>query len=176
MTAFIHDKIEYVMPTVFKATMHDWARDLIDNGIIYFTNIEKFINDPDCKRGDVNEGRCVFIRNDVRCTIEYANPIYIWCCTLDTQPCRVIQSWPDKNCVIQIRDTVEFAKRITSALGQQQPNMWPLSVGPVVYSKTTGGYEKTDWVDGVFQKDEHHDGQKEFRFALTGTGKIDQQP
>ncbi len=39
MTAFIHNNIEYVMPTVFKATMLDWAHDLIDDGTIYFTDI-----------------------------------------------------------------------------------------------------------------------------------------
>lgn len=31
MTTFIHDDIEYVMPTVCKATMHEWADDLIQN-------------------------------------------------------------------------------------------------------------------------------------------------
>jgi hypothetical protein len=41
-------------------------------------------------------------------------------------------------------------------------------VGPVVYTKTTGGYENDDLADGVFQKDEHYDTQKEFRFALCG--------
>ena len=166
MTTFIHDKIEYVMPTVFKATMSDWANDLIENGTVYFTNIQQFATDSHPGRGDANEGRQVLIRNGLRCTTEYPMPVYVWCCTLDTQPCRVIQTWPDKNCVIQILDTVDFAKRITNSLGKQRLNLWPLSVGPVVYTKTTGGYEKTKWTDGVFQKDERYDGQKEFRFAL----------
>ena len=174
MTAFIHGNIEYVMPTVFKATMRDWTRDLIDDGTIYFTNIQQFIDDPDCERGDANEGRHIGIRKGVRCTADYSMPVYVWCCTLDTRACRVIQTWQDKNCVIQILDTFEFAKRITSALGQQQPKLWPLHVGPIVYTKTAGGYENTDWADGVFQKDERYDGQKEFRFALTG--QTGQQP
>lgn len=155
------------MPTVFKATMRDWASELIRNGTIYFTNIQQFAADPHSERGDPNEGRQVVIRNEVRCTAEYPMNVYVWCCTLDTQACRVIQTWSDKNCVIQILDTVEFAKRITTALRKQHPKLWPLHVGPVVYTKTSGGYEKTDWADGVLQKDERYDGQKEFRFALT---------
>jgi len=167
MTTLIHDNIEYVMPTVFKATMSDWASDLIKNGTVYFTNIQQFATDSHFERGDANEGRQVLMRNGVQCVAEYPMPVYVWCCTLDTQPCRVIRTWSDKNCVIQILDTVEFAKRITSSLGKQRPRLWPLRVGPVVYTKTTGGYENTNWADGLFQKDERYDGQKEFRFALT---------
>ena len=167
MTTFIHDDIEYVMPTVFKATMHKWANDFIQNGTVYFTNIQQFVTDTHPERGDANEGRQILIRNGVRCTAEYLMPVYVWCCTLDTQVCRVIRTWPDKNCVMQILNTVEFARRITRALGAQRLKLWPLHVGPVVYTKTSGGHEKTDWADGVFQKDERYDGQKEFRFALT---------
>jgi hypothetical protein len=167
MTAFIHDNIEYVMPTVFKATMRDWARDLIDDGTVYFTNIRQFIDDLDCERGDANEGRHIVIRNGICCSAEYSMPVYVWCCTLETKTCRVIQMWPDRDCVIQILDMVEFAKRIASALKTQRPKLWPVHVGPVVYTKMAGGHEKTDWADGVFQKDECYDGQKEFRFALT---------
>lgn len=168
MTAFMHDDIEYVMPTVFKATMSNWARELIDHGTVYFTNIRRFIDDPNSERGDANEGKQIVIRNGVRCTLNYSMPIYVWCCTLDTQACRVIQTWPDKDCVIQILDTVGFARRITCALGKHRPKLWPLHVGPVVYTKTSGGHEKIDWADGVFQKDDRYDGQKEFRFALSG--------
>ena len=167
MTTFIHDKIEYVMPTVFKATMSDWANDLIENGKVHFTNIQQFATDSHPGKGDANEGRQVLIRNGLRCTAEYPMPVYVWCCTLDTQPCRVIQTWPDKNCVIQILDIVDFAKRITNSLVEKHPGLWPLRVGPVVYTKTTGGHETTNWSDGLFQKDERYDGQKEFRFAIT---------
>jgi hypothetical protein len=38
-----------------------------------------------------------------------------------------------------------------------------------VYTKTAGGYEKSDWADRVFQKNESYDGQKEFRFSITGS-------
>lgn len=168
MTAFIHDNVEYVMPTVFKATMYGWARDLIDNGTIYFTNIKRFIEDPDLNRGDRNEGKHVLIRNGIRCTSDPSMPVYVWCCTLDARPCRVIETWADKDCVIQVLDTVEFAKRINGAIAECQLDLWPLQVGPVVYTKTTGGYENDNLADGVFQKDEHYDSQKEFRFALCG--------
>jgi hypothetical protein len=169
MTTFFNNNIEYVIPTVFKATMQNWAHDLINNGTIYFSNIMQFINDPHYARGDINEGTHVSVRNGTPCTTHFSSlPVYIWCCTLDSQPCRVLQTWHDKNCVIQILDTVEFAKRLLIAIGQQHPNLWPLQIGPVVYTKTTGGYERTDWVDYIFQKDGRYDGQKEFRFALTG--------
>ena len=168
VTAFIHDNIEFVMPTVFKATMRDWAEDLIQDGTIYFTNIQRFIDDSDPQRRDQNEGRHVVVRNGVRCTAEYPMPVYVWCCSMDTRPCRTIETWSDKDCVIQVLDTIEFAKRITSAVGKQHPKLWPLHLGPVVYTKTAGGRERTDWADGIFQKDERYDGQKEFRFALTG--------
>jgi len=49
-------------------------------------------------------------------------------------------------------------------------------VGPVVYTKTSGGHEVSDWADGVFQKDQRYDGQKEFRFALVGlTGAAEEE-
>lgn len=167
MTAFIHDNIEYVMPTVFKATEYDWARDLIDSGTVYFTNIQQFIDDSHDERGDANEGKPTLIRQGVRCVGEYSMPCYIWCCTMDSQACRVMNTWPDKDTVIQIRDTVAFARRITAALATQCPKFGPLKVGPAVYTKTRGGFEETDWADGLFQKDERYDHQKEFRFALT---------
>ena len=116
MTTFIHDNIEFVVPTVFRATMRDWAEDLIQNGNVWFTNIQEFIDDPHSQRGDTNEGRSVVIRNDVRCTNEYMEPIYVFCCTLDTRLCRVLETWSDKDCVIQILDTIEFARRITLAI------------------------------------------------------------
>jgi len=168
MTAFFHDNIEYVVPTVFKATMLSWAQDLIDNGIIYFTNIEQFVNDPHYERGDSNEGLHVSIRNGISCSTRPSMPVYIWCCTLDSQPCRILKTWEDKTSVIQILDTVKFANRITTALGSQNPNLWPLKIGPVVYTKTTGGHEASNWADHIFQKDERYDSQKEFRFALNG--------
>lgn len=156
------------MPTVFKATKHSWAQDLITFGKIYFTNISNFINDHHDERGDVNEGHQVLIRNGHRCTIDYDLPVYVWCCTMDAQPSRVIATWHDRDIVIQITDTLEFAKRINSAVQKQRARLWPLRLGPVVYTKTNGGHEKADWADGIFQKDEKYDGQKEFRFALTG--------
>jgi len=54
------------------------------------------------------------------------------------------------------------------AIQKQKLKLPPLQLGPVVYTKTEGGHEKTDWADGVFQKDDRYDGQKEFRFALMG--------
>ncbi|MEM6912303.1 MAG: hypothetical protein AAF555_12080 [Verrucomicrobiota bacterium] len=124
--------------------MFDWAKDVIENGTIYFTNIEEFILDTHPDRGDADEGRQILNRNDVRCTAEYAGPVFVWCCTLDTDPHRVIRTWPDKNCVVQILDTVEFSRRITTALGQRKPKLCPLHVGPVSYTKTGGGYEQTE--------------------------------
>lgn len=169
LSTFFHDNIEYVIPTIFKATRLDWAHDLISDGIIYFTNIKQFIDDPHSERGDVNEGTHVSARNGSRCTTRFSSlPVYIWCCTLDSQPCRILQTWEDKDCVIQILNTVEFARRILDAIGQQHPSLWPLYLGPVVYTKTTGGYEQTDWADHIFQKDSRYDDQKEFRFALIG--------
>lgn len=168
MTTFIHEGIEFEMPTVFKATKRDWAENLIQNGTIYFTNIRQFINDSDPQRGDPNEGRSVTIRNDVRCTAEYSMPIYVWCCTLDTRACRIIKTWPDRDCVIQVLDTLKFAKKIASAIKQEYPMLWPLHVGPVSYTKTAGGREKSDWIHGIFQKDERYIEQREYRFALNG--------
>ena len=163
------------MPTVFKATMREWAEDL-QNGTIHFTHIQKFIDDQDAQRGDSNEGSQAVIRNGVRCNVEYIVPIYVWCCTLETRPCRVIETWPDKNCVIQILDTIEFANRIAVAVGNQPQKLSLLKVGPVVYTKTVGGHERNDWADGIFQKDGRYDGQKEFRFALSGmTGDQDKK-
>ena len=167
MTAFIHDNIEYVMPTVFKATEYDWARALIESGTIYFTNIRQFIGDSHDERGDVNEGQQILIRQGVRCSAEYGIPCYVWCCTMDSQAFRVMKMWPDRDTVIQILDTVAFAERVRDALARQRPKFLPLKVGPVVYTKTAGGYEKTDWADGLFQKNERYDSQKEFRFAVT---------
>ena len=167
MTCLIHEGIEYVIPTIFKAMKRAWAADLIENGTICFTNLQYFANDQQPGRGDPNEGTQTLVRNGTRCSSEYTTPVYVWCCTLDTQPNRVMRTWPDKDCVIQVCHTVEFAKRIASALLNQESDMFPLQVGPVAYTKTAGGHEASDWVDGLFQKDEKYDGQKEFRFAFT---------
>jgi len=92
MTAFLHDNIEWVIPPVFKSMLRSWACDLIENGTLYLTNIKKFLEDPDPERGDLNEGKTSYIRNGVRCAADYINPIYVWCCTMETQPDRVLSA------------------------------------------------------------------------------------
>lgn len=169
MTAFIHENMEFVIPSIFRATMKNWADDLIQNGTVYFTNIQKFLDDSDSQRGDKNEGRSILIRSDAHCTIEYTMPIYVFCCTLETSPIRVIETWSNRDCVIQITDTLKFAERIRSAVIQQRIKVLPLQLGPVAYTKTKGGHESNDWADGLFQKDDRYDGQKEFRFVLAGS-------
>ena len=148
--------------------MLNWAQDLIDNGKIYFTNIEQFLNDAHSERGDSGEGTHVSIRNGSKCVTRASMPVYVWCSTLDTQPARILKIWDDKDSVIQILDTLKFAHLIHAALGKQYPYLWPLYMGPVVYTKTSGGREAASWADRIFQKDERFDSQKEFRFALTG--------
>ena len=170
MTTFIDkDKwVEYAVPTVFKAMKLCRARELIETGTVCFTNIETFANDPDPERGDINEGKASHVRNGRKCTTGYAGPVYVWCCTMDANPCRVMKTWPDRDCVIQVCNTYEFASRVACSLRQQCRDFGPLALGPVVYTKTAGGYEHTNWADGLFQKDQEYDNQREFRFALTG--------
>ena len=87
---------------------------------------------------------------------------------MDSNPERIFNTWPDRNCVIQIRDLVEFTKRITTALKLQNYNFLPLQIGPVVYTKTEGGHEQSEIADIHFQKNACHEHQREFRFVLIG--------
>jgi len=170
MVTFYDEKttIEHVVPTVFKAMELRYAHELIEMGRVCFSNIECFARDEHPERGDRNEGKTVLVRNGRRCTADYLVPSYVWCCTMDSNPCRVMNTWSDRDCVVQVLDALEFARRIAGSLPCQCPDVGPLAMGPVVYTKTKGGHEHVNWVDGLFQKDQEFDSQKEFRFALPG--------
>lgn len=168
MTSFFHDDFEFVMPTVFKAVEYAWAIDLIENGIVRFSNLPDFRRDKDTKRGDPKEGHQELLRKGHRCTTDFIGPVYVWCCTLDANPGRILGIWQDRDCVIQILNTVEFTNRITTALKKQNKKFLPLQIGPVAYTKTEGGHEETGFADVHFQKSGGYEYQKEFRFVLTG--------
>ena len=165
MTTFIHDGIEFILPTLFKATKASWAEDMIKNGTIYFTNIRRYQTDANDQRGDSREGIQVLRRNDVTCTIHYNCAIHVWCATMETSRNRILDTWKDYDTVIQIQNTWEFAQRIKAKA--HPARLSPVQIGPVSYTKTNGGHEHSDWADGIFQKDARYDGQKEYRIALT---------
>ena len=47
---------------LWRATKYSYAMDLIQNGLLYLTNTQKYRKDPDPKRGDATETDGKFIR------------------------------------------------------------------------------------------------------------------
>ena len=53
MSTFINNGIEFVLPGIFKAYPREWAVQFLEQGTIYFTNIEIFRRDEDAERGAI---------------------------------------------------------------------------------------------------------------------------
>ncbi|MBU1692417.1 MAG: hypothetical protein KKC51_00470 [Verrucomicrobia bacterium] len=172
MNTFFHEGIEFVLPGIFKAYPRDWADQFISQGIIYFTNLKVIRKDEHPERGDPRDGIGVSIRNKTRCTTGYMNPVYVWCSTMETVPRRILDTWKDRDTVLQITDTWELVQRVHRAITPDL-RINQFQVGPVTYDKDEGSHRGYHWAEGIFQKGLRHSGQKEFRFALVTESDID---
>ena len=172
MNTLLQEGIEFVLPGIYKTYPLTWAEDLLHSGKIYFTNIKIFQVAENLQRGDPLECTSVAIRQGVRCTSEYTNPIFVWSSTMETDRTLIRGTWKDRDTILQITDTLQFAIRIRKAAYSLKPKIHLLQVGPVTYDKDEGSYRKYHWAEGIFQKNIRFNGQKEFRFALVGDFSI----
>jgi len=161
-----------VLPGIFKAYPRKWAVQFLEEGTIYFTNLVIFQQDENVERGDPLEGSSVTIRQGIRCTADYLNPIFVFCSTMETYPNKVLSTWSDRDTVLQITDTLSFVNRIKDASVKRKDDIRGLQVGPVTYDKDAGSHREYHWADGIFQKSMRYNGQKEFRIALVGDARI----
>jgi hypothetical protein len=168
MSSLYHEGIEFIFPGIYKAYPREWAEKFL-LGEIHFTNIEIFQADEDKQRGDSLEGTSITIRQGVRYTGCYASPIFVWCSTTETDTKVILNTWKDRDAVVQITDTLGFARRIRDVAAGLKPNIHVLlQVGPITYDKDEGSHREYDWAEGIFQKNIRFNDQKEFRFALVG--------
>jgi len=172
MSAFFNNGIEFVLPGIFKAYPRDWAVQFLEDGTIYFTNLAIFHRDENIERGDPLEGSSVTIRQGIRCTASYLNPIFVFCSTMETDPDTVLNTWSDRDTVLQIKDTLSFINRIKAAAVKRKNDIQGLKVGPVTYDKDAGSHRNYHWAEGIFQKSMRYNDQKEFRIALVGDVRI----
>jgi hypothetical protein len=93
---------------------------------------------------------------------------------METEPERILATWQDRDTVIQITNTLEFARRILQ-VAKKEPHIMGFQVGPVTYDKDEGSHRDYHWVEGIFQKGFRYNEQKEFRFALVGECDIQQK-
>lgn len=168
MCTFLKDGMEFVLPGILKAYPRDWANQLLNDGNIYFTNWEVFRRDKDPKRGDRMEGTGATKRDGKRYETNYGNPIFIWSSTMETNPKVILETWRDRDTVIQITNTLKFAERIRDVAVAQKTGIINFQIGPVTYDKDEGSHRDSHWAEGVFQKNYCYSRQKEFRFALIG--------
>jgi hypothetical protein len=168
LSTFFHEDIEFVLPGIYKAFPLTWAEEFLYSGRIFFTNIEIFRVDEDPQRGDQLEGTSIAVRQGVRCTAGYLNPIFVWCSTMETDPTVIKETWKDRDAVLQITDILTLIRRIRDAAASLMPNIQRLSVGSVTYDKDEGSFREYYWAEGIFQKNLRYSGQKEFRLALVG--------
>ncbi len=172
MNTLLQEGIEFVLPGIYKAYPRTWAEDLLHSGRIYFTNIKIFRAAEDSQRGDPLECTSITMRQGVRCTVDYTNPIFVWCSTMETDLTLIRGKWKDRDTILQITDTLDLARRIRDAANRLKPKIHLLQLGPVTYDKDEGSYREYHWAQGVFQKNLRFSDQKEFRFALVGDFSI----
>jgi len=172
MSTFLKDGIEFVLPGIFKTYPRDWANQLLDEGTIYFTNWDVFRRDENPERGDPMESTSVTNRNGKLYKADYGNPIFIWSSTMETNPKVILETWRNRDTVIQIKNTLEFAERIRDAAVIRKSDLLNFQIGPVTYDKDEGSHRDYHWAEGVFQKNLCYSGQKEFRFALVGNSNL----
>ena len=79
MPAFVN-KIEYaqlpIPSDIWRATKYKYAVDIIESGILYLSNAQKYRHDPNPERGDPTETDGRFIRQGIVCTTGHHNPIF----------------------------------------------------------------------------------------------------
>lgn len=171
MNTFHHNDIEFVLPGIFKAFPRKWAEQFLIKGTIYFTNVKIFQRDEDVERGDPLEGTSVTIRQGIRCTGDYVNPLFVFCSTMETDSNIVLKTWRDRDTVLQITKTFSFVDRIKD-IALARDDIITIHVGPVTYDKDDGSHRGDYWSEGIFQKSMCYTNQKEFRIALVGDFKI----
>lgn len=167
--------IEIVLPGLYKAYPRAWAEEFLHDGTVYFTNLAVFREQECPLRGDPMEGTSVTIRESVKCTASYINPIFVWCCTMETEPEVILSTWNDRDSVVEVTDPVAFAERVKDAAVACKAGLLGLQIGPVTYDKDRGSHHAYAWGEGIFQKNLHFNGQKEFRFALVGDTRLQEE-
>lgn len=155
-------------PELWRATKYAYAIDLIEKGLLYLTNAQKYREDSDPERGDPTETDGKFIRRGVACRTGHTNPIFLWCATLDPNPDAVLAVWRDCNTVVHIRSPQIFAERILKTAKDQGVKGVSFHAGTPTYDKERGGTRPYNWAESIYQKPEGHAEQKEYRFALVG--------
>lgn len=171
MSSIQYKGIEFVLPSVLKAYPLEWARQLIEKGIIYFTNLDVFHAVESAERGDVREGSVHRAMKDGMFIGKYVNPIYAWCGTMETDAEVILETWRDRDTVVEVTNTMVFLERIRGKANEVE-GVIQFQAGPVVYDKDKGSHRDYFWAQGIFQKDLRFSGQKEFRLALVGSAKI----
>lgn len=96
---------------------------------------------------------------------------------METDPCAILNTWNDRNTVLQITDPLSFISRIKDAVAEKEnSDIVAIHAGPVTYDKDAGSHRAHHWVEGIFQKNMRYNSQKEFRIALTGITRIAEKP
>jgi len=167
MSSFIHKDIEFVLPGIFRADRRDRTDNFLTEGTVCFTNLACIRSCEQHERGDLNDGFGVTINNGIRSTSEYSNPIFVWCSTMETHPHTVMNTWQDKDTIIQFTDTLNFLERLRDA-ARPAGIIGPPMTGPVTYDKDEGSRRNEFWAQPAFQKNLRFSPQKEFRIALVG--------
>lgn len=170
MSSIQYKEIEFILPSILKAYPSEWARQLIEEGIIYFTNLQVFRSDEHEERGDVREGTVHRVLNDGMFIGAYQNPIYVWCGTMETNTDTILNTWRDRATVVEVKNTMIFLERIRDKVKDIE-GVVRFQAGPVVYDKDQGSHRDYFWAQGIFQKNLCYGGQKEFRLALIGDAK-----
>ena len=172
MAMTIINGIEYAEipppPDLWRATKYSYAIDLIEKGLLYLFNAQKYRDDPDSERGDLTETDGKFIRQGTSCITGHTNPIFLWCTTLNSNPDAVLSVWQDYDTIVHIREPQIFAERILRTARNQGVKGVSFHAGKSIYDKEKGGVQPYHWAESIFQKPEGYVQQSEYRFALVG--------
>jgi hypothetical protein len=95
---------------------------------------------------------------------------------METNPRVILETWRDRDTVVQICNTLELARRIRDAAHAMKPKVYNLHVGPVTYDKDEGSRCSYYWGAFIFQKNIRFNEQKEFLFALISDSNMQNEP
>ena len=167
--------IEYIVPSIRKAYPQVWAEEFLNQGVMYFTNDNIFRHTEHPQRGDNSEGEGVYNRQGVRCTSSAINPVFLWCATMETCRERILRTWQDRDTIVEVQDVLALIGKVRSAIRERTDlinSVTGFALGPVTYDKDTGGHTPYCFYEGVFQKHERYNEQKEFRLVLVGQNRL----
>jgi len=151
---------------LWKAMSLGHARDLIERGVFYMSNLNVYRHQQPGPRCDQSEGVLEYGFRDSSFRVHSGNHVHVWCATSENKPDRLLERWPDCDAVVEITQCQEFFRRAKKACVAQGVNYSGICAGYARYDRGKTRRDWPKWGHGYVQKGLEFATQREYRFII----------